>query len=278
MIFIRLSLAALLVVTVSAQTDTSSAALLAAIQRGELGAAERLIKSGASPNVADPDGVPALLTATLFANADMVELLLKHGADPNRTGPGGATALMWAVPDIEKVRRLLTHGAMVNARSDTERTALLVAASYPGTVDVLRLLLDRGADRRAQDRGGATALSLAVRSADVEVVRFLVEKGSDPTALSPLAQRQGFARYDLPTTDFVISKGATPPADVLITAATWQPSDRVAGWIERGANVNAVAAPGQYARTPLINAGTSEAEGADTVRLLLYHGADPNAK
>ena len=33
MIFIRLSLAALLVVTVSAETDTSSAALLAAIQR-----------------------------------------------------------------------------------------------------------------------------------------------------------------------------------------------------------------------------------------------------
>jgi ankyrin repeat protein len=275
---LRLSLAALLVVTLSAETTTSSAALFAAIQRGDPGAAERLIKGGAGPNVTDPDGVPALLTATLFANADMVELLLKHGADPNSTGPGGATALMWAVPDIEKVRRLLTHGAMVNARSDTERTALLVAASYPGTVDVLRLLVDRGADLGAQDRGGSTALSLAVRSADIDVVRFLVEKGSDPKALSPLAQRAGFARYDLPTTDFLISKGVTPPADVLSTAATWQPTDRIAGWIERGANVNAVAAPAQYARTPLINAVTSEAEGVDTVKLLLDHGADPNAK
>jgi ankyrin repeat protein len=278
MMFCRLSLVALLIVGASAQTDTAGNALFAAIQRGALGEVDRLLKSGASPNVMDADGTPALMAATLFANADMVELLLKHSADPNRTGPGGATALMWAVPDLVKVRRLLSRGAAVNARSDTERTALLVAASYPGTVSVLRLLLDGGADLRARDLGGSTALSLAVRSADVEVVRFLVEKGLDPNALSPLAQRAGFARYDLPTTDFVMSKSLTALPDMLITAATWQPADRVARWIELGANVNAGAAAAQYARTPLMNAVTSEAEGADTVRLLLDRGADPNAR
>ena len=85
-----------------------------------------------------------------------------------------------------------------------------MAASYPGTVDVLRLLLDRGADLRAQDRAGTTALALAVRSADVDVVRFLVEKGLDPNALSPGARRAGFARYDRPTTDYLMSKGLKP--------------------------------------------------------------------
>ena len=133
------------------------------------------------------------MAATLFANAEMVDLLLKHGADPNRADASGATALMWAVPDVEKVRLLVARGANVNARSETERTPLLVAACFPGTVDLLRLLLDRGADLRAQDRAGATALALAVRSADVEVVRFLVEKGLDPNALSPAARRVGFA-------------------------------------------------------------------------------------
>jgi ankyrin repeat protein len=278
MMLVRLSLVALLVAAASAQTDTSGDAIFAAIRRGGVGDVDRLLKGGVSPDAMDADGTPALMAATLFASADMVDILLKHGAEPNRPGPGGATALMWAVPDIEKVRRLLSHGATVNARSDTERTALLVAASYPGTVNVLRLLLDRGADLRAQDRGGSTALSLAVRSADVEVVRFLVEQGLDPKALSPFAQRAGFARYDLPTTDFVMSKGLTPLPDVLITAATWQPADRVAHWIELGANVNASAAAAQYARTPLMNAVTSEAEGADTVRLLLDRGADPNAR
>ena len=96
------------------------------------------------------------MAAALFGDARLVEVLLSHRADPNVTGPGGTTALIWAVPDIQKVRTLLDHGAAVNAKTETERTALLVAASYPRTSDLLRLLLERGADLRAQDRGGAT--------------------------------------------------------------------------------------------------------------------------
>ncbi len=134
---------------------------------------------------------------------------------------------------------MLDHGANVNARSETDRTAFLVAASYPRTIDVLRLLLDRGADLRAQDRASATALSLAVRSADVDVVRFLVERGLDLSALSADSRRVGFTRNDLPTTDYVMSKAPTPNQDLLGTAALWQPANVVAHWIELGADVNA---------------------------------------
>jgi ankyrin repeat protein len=288
MTFSRLSLVAMLAVAASApgalpvmraQTGSPGTALFAAIQRGAVADVERLLRAGANPNVADADGVPALMTATVFANVEMVDVLLKHGADANQAGPAGATALLWAVPDVDKVRLLVTRGANVNARSETDRTPLLVAASYPRTVNLLRFLLDRGADLRAQDRGGATALSLAIRSADVEVVQFLVEKGLDPSALSPAARRVGLARYDLPTTDFLLAKAPTPAQDVLGTTATWQPADRVARWLDLGANVNAGAGTAaQYGRTPLMNAVTSEAEGADTVKLLLERGADPNAR
>jgi ankyrin repeat protein len=277
MVFSRVSLVALCVIAVSAQPDASREAVFAALQRGNAGEVERLLTSGVSPNVVDAEGTPALMAATLFADAETVELLLKHGADPNRADASGATALMWAVPDAEKVRLLLAHGANVNARSDSERTALLVAAAYPGTVDLLRLLLAGGADVRAQDRAGTTALALAVRSADVEVVRFLVEKGLDPNALSPAARRAGFARYDRPTTDYLMSKGLSPTPDLLVTAATWQPADLVGRWIELGANVNASNAA-QYGRTPLLTAVTSELGGADTLRLLIDRGADPNVR
>jgi N-acyl-D-amino-acid deacylase len=274
---VRLPLLALLVVAaVSAQTDTSPA-LFAAIQRASTNDVNRLLRAGANANAADADGVPALMAATLFANADMLELLLARGADPNRTGPGGATALMWAVPDVQKMQRLINHGADVNARSETNRTAMLVAASYPGTVKALRLLLDHGADLGTQDSGRATALSLAVRSADVEVVRFLIEKGLDPNKLAPDARRQGFLRHDLPTTDLMMSKGLTPFTDVLVAAATWQPHESVTRWIASGADVNAKNAA-QYNRTPLLTAVSSEAQGADTLALLLEHGADPNAR
>ena len=116
-----------------------------------------------------------------------------------------------------------------------------------------------------------------MRSADVDVVRFLVERGLDLNALPAGSRRAGFLRNDLPTTDYVMSKAPTPNQDLLGIAATWQPANVVARWIELGADVNA-SFPQQYARTPLMNAVTSESEGADTLKLLLEKGADPNAE
>src|SRR5262249_55249097 len=62
----------------------------------------------------------------------------------------------------------------------------------------------------------------------------------------------------------------------LLSTANWQPTELVARWIDSGADVNARNA-GQYGRTPLLNAVTSEREDAATLELLLGHGADPNA-
>jgi ankyrin repeat protein len=272
----RLSLVVLLAVTVSAQTDTSRE-LFRAIQRGSLSEIERLVTRGANANVADGDGVSALMVATLFGDARTVELLLRRGADANRAGASGTTPLMWAMPDEEKVRVLLARGANVNARSETGRTPLLIAASYPGTVGVLRLLLDRGADIRASDAGGASALALAVRSADVEVVRFLIDRGLDPNTLTPVARRVALARYDLPTTEYLVSKGLSPTPEFLTAASTWQPTPLVARLIRPGVDVNASNAA-QYGRTALLTAVTSEAASAETVKLLLDHGANPNAR
>jgi len=273
---VRLILVAALVTAVSAQTvDSSRDALFAAIRRGATRDVERLIANGASPNVKDAQGTPALMAAALFADADVVELLLKRGADPNLKDDSGATALMWAVPNRDKVQHLLDRGAAVDAKSDTGRTALLVAASYPGTVDLLRLLLARGADLRAQDRVGTTALALAVRSADIDVVRFLVERGLNPDALNPGARRAALARNYRPTIDYLMSKGLGPIADELYTTATWEPPELLARAIDAGASVNAGNAA-QYGRTPLMTAVASEAAGADTLKLLLDRGADPN--
>ena len=273
----RLSAVVLLAAAVSAQTDTSRDLLVRAIQRGVADDVERALTTGANANATDGEGLPALMAATLFGDARTVDLLLRHGADPNRAGPSGTTALMWAMPDAEKVRILLARGANVNARSETGRTPLLVASSYPGTVGVLRLLLDRGADIRATDAAGANPLALAARSADVEVVRFLVESGLDPNALAAPARRVAFARYDLPTAEYLISKGLSPTPDLLITAATWQPTPLVARWIQSGLDVNANNAA-QYGRTALLTAVTSEAAGTETVKLLLDRGANPNAR
>jgi hypothetical protein len=113
---------------------------------------------------------------------------------------------------------------------------------------------------------------------DVEVVRFLADKGLDANALSVGARRVAFGRYDLPTVEFLMSKGLGSATDILVTAATWQPhARRSPAGLNRERNVNA-SNPAQYARTPLLTAVTSEAEGAETLKLLLDRGADPNAR
>jgi ankyrin repeat protein len=280
MMILRLGAVALLAASLSAQTQTDSAgqSVFQAIQRGDTAAVSRAIDGGVNPNIKDEQGAPVLMLATLFADSACVELLLESGADPNRADASGATALMWAMPDIRKARLLIEYGADVNAQSsDLGRTPLLIAAGYPGSVDVLRLLLVHRADLRAKDRSGLTALGMAMQSADVEVLRFLVDSGLDPKDEVPAAAlRAAYARHRPAVIDYLMSRGLEVPKDALLRASNWQSVDLIERWIGRGADVNARDAV--YGRTPLHTAASSELAGAETLRLLLERGADPNAE
>src|SRR5688500_4686787 len=160
-----LGTSALLAISAHAQTTYTSPALVEAITRGDAAAVSRLLEDGVKPTGTVQGDVPPIMLASLFGDATMVEALLRRGADPNQTDAAGATALMWALPDVEKARRLLERGAKIDARStNLGRTPFLIAAGYPGTVDVLTLLLARGADLRAKDGAGFSALAMAMQS------------------------------------------------------------------------------------------------------------------
>ena len=252
--------------------------LFQAIQNADPGAVKLLLDRGSNPNVRDRDDTPALMAATLYAGSDTVKLLLDRGADPNVPNAAGATALMWAIPDFAKAKVLVEHGADVNARSSNfGRTPLLVAASYPGTVEILKLLLGKGADLHAKDKTGVHALGRATTSADVEVVRFLVESGLDPNeeGYGPASTRL-YARHHQPSIDYLISKGLKMNPEILPGASHWQDPKSIEKWIAMGADVNARAVP--YRRTALMTAAASEQSTPATLKVLLEHGADPNAE
>jgi ankyrin repeat protein len=274
----RLGAVALLATSLSAQSRSTEQSVFQAIQRGDTAAVARALDGGINPNSNDEAGVPALMLAALFADAACVELLLKKGADPNRADASGATPLMWAIPDLRKARLLIEHGADVNAQSSNlGRTPLLIAAGYPGTVDVLRLLLAHRANLHARDRSGSTALAMAMQSADVEVLRFLVDSGLDPKDEVPAtALRAVYVRHRPAVIDYLTSRGLEVPKDALLRASNWQSADLIGRWIGRGADVNARDAV--YGRTPLHTAASSELAGAETLRLLLERGADPNVE
>jgi ankyrin repeat protein len=97
----------------------------------------------------------------------VLKLLLERGADPTTAGHVGQTPLVAAScpGDVEVVRLLLNHPSArttTNNRSLSGRTALWVAC-YRGSGGAVRALLESGADPTTPDRAGITPTATAKR-------------------------------------------------------------------------------------------------------------------
>jgi ankyrin repeat protein len=79
------------------------------------------------------------------------------------------------------VRALLQRNpASVNATHGVKRCTALHMAARRGNVDVIEALLEGGADIEARDSVGDTALRRAVNCNKVEAARLLLARGADP--------------------------------------------------------------------------------------------------
>jgi uncharacterized protein len=97
------------------------------------------------------------------------------------------TALMDAVKmnDSVKVKELIQQGVDVN-QLDSGGDAPLIIASYEGHTEIVRLLLEAGADVRALDPGmKATALHAAAYAGRSDAARLLIEHGIDINKQGP---------------------------------------------------------------------------------------------
>ena len=179
--------------------------LITAAKRGDAGAVRALLAQGASVHAQDENGVTALIAAAYRNDLEIADLLIQAGADVNTQDHTQQSAYLIATsegyPDL--LKRTLQAGADIHSKDSYNGTGLIRAAER-GHVEVIRDLLKTDIAIDHVNRLGWTALLEAISLGDgganhSEVVKLLVEAGADvnladSNGITPLAhaQQRGF--------------------------------------------------------------------------------------
>ena len=130
----------------------------------------------------------------LMCAVGIVRALLEHGADPNRPDLGtGALPLQTAfdVGDLDCARVILQAGGKATGRERGGRTILMSAvgsAVRKRNLGLIDAAVSWGATVNDRDDEGMTPLHEAVRLNSVEVAKVLLDRGADPCLRSKIGQ------------------------------------------------------------------------------------------
>ena len=241
---------------VDRRSDDGFTPLMFATRLGHIETVDALLDAGADIHQTLPDGTSPLVVAVINAHYDLAVHLLERGADPNAAEQGW-TALhqvVWTrrpntnknqhnpsprqsgrVTDLELVEALVAHGADVNARQTKEprdgyrnllnrlgATPFLLAAKVVD-LELMRLLLELGADPLATNEDGTTALLVAAgvgvwpnesagsNEEALEAVKLMIELGDVVTTVDghgDTAVHGSVLRGSEELTEFLLERGA----------------------------------------------------------------------
>ena len=246
-------------------------ALFFAIQKNDLESAKLLLNAGLDANAPTADGTTPLLAALykwdppkgtfipgrgapatagssqrFNPNLAMASLLLDHGASVKAIDGSGYTPLHGAALAVAKAAR---SGARLRGAYGQNAAALAlgtddVAATLPDALNIVRRLLDAGADPNAKTTyptggpagdvrinpapPGSTPLHIAASSNSVELVKLLTAKGANPNQLrkdghSPLSA--SVLAGDVPVVAELLARGGE-------IKARWSPQDKIPDPVE----------------------------------------------
>ncbi|MGE0815958.1 MAG: ankyrin repeat domain-containing protein [Vicinamibacterales bacterium] len=182
----RLTLGAFVALTATLGAQTAAPVADAAMN-GDRAAVRTLLQQGSDVNAAQGDGMTALHWAAMKGDAELAQMLVYAGANVKATTRLGAnTPLIVAArngrPDVVKV--LLEAGAEADAATSTGTTPLMLAAAS-GSVEAVKALLAAGAKVDATESSmEQTPLMFAAANSRVDVMRTLIAAGADVKKMS----------------------------------------------------------------------------------------------
>ncbi|XP_046672408.1 ankyrin repeat domain-containing protein 17-like isoform X4 [Homalodisca vitripennis] len=225
--------------------------LMEAASAGFVEIVRLLIAHGADVNAQSSSGNTPLMYACAGGHEHCVRVLLEAGANVEDHNENGHTPLMEAASagHVTVAKILLEHGAGINTHSNEFKESALTLACYKGHLDMVRFLLEAGADQEHKTDEMHTALMEASMDGHVEVAKLLLDSG---------------AQVNMPTDSF---------ESPLTLAACGGHVDLALLLIERGANIEEVNDEGY---TPLMEAAREGHE--EMVSVLLNKGANINAQ
>ncbi len=149
---------------------------LSAVSNGDLSEARRLVSQGASVNAANSSGDTALMEIASGGHTDMPQLWRNTNfIEPTFQFPKFRPMSVSVAPSQEGMLIagfLIRHGADVNLQNKYGHTALMLAAKY-GQADLVRILLKHGARVGMRDNNGHTALDYAYQMEHQQVAALI---------------------------------------------------------------------------------------------------------
>jgi ankyrin repeat protein len=251
----------------------------------------QLVERGAQIDSRDQGGMTPFLAAVQANNEDAVAFLLDHGVDINEHDNLGRNALHFLAenPRVDSSRlftTLLARGANTDAttvpgfRSDPAGVEVtpLHEAAFNNEPELVRLLIDHGANVNAATTAGDTALDIAVLAEHIEIAQTLLSSGAAENAsgaqpstvlYQAVAWKRAEAVRFLVDHHFSLETKDTARSETALHAAARDGSIELLDLlIGAGANLAAVDRMG---RTPLHLAVSSDQ--TEAAAHLLAHGA-----
>lgn len=206
-------------------------------------------------NHCSANGNNALITAAIAGNVPIATQLLESGADVNCQNALGSSPLLTAIfkGHSDFIDFLLANHANIDVLDRLGRTPLIVA-SWFGHMDIVHKLTDHGCDLNQKTANGlASALTCALKLGHHGIARLLIEKNA---SVSPL--------------DLSILGRGTDSRDLFITVLNKLKASLCDEDLRRIINGDI-----ENNISPIRECAKHGA--ADSVRMLVNHGADPEA-